>query len=85
MDAFKEDGGEGIEDRKAADEIVQNVLEMSFAQMSLDEDGIEDGGKKNREIEQIFEKEFPSAKISAVLSRLDKIIDAGDKWFANTF
>ena len=79
MDAFKEDGAD-IEDKNVADEIVQNVLEMSFAQMSLDADGIEEGMAKNKEMEQIFEREYPSAKVLAILSRLEKIIQAGDKW-----
>lgn len=66
IDAFKQDEGEEIDDD--AQEFVEKMLEMSMAQMSLEENEIEAqlGGGKSKgmeELNKIFSREHMSTKV----------------------
>ena len=63
IDAFKDDDAND-EQKVAAESVADNMLELSFAQMSLDEAGLEQGMvDTNKEIEKIFETEYASTKV----------------------
>jgi len=76
MDAFKVDDYE-------TDKVIAAEFEASFANMSLDESGLVDTSEnkgQNKQIEKVFQREYASTKVVAVLERLKPIIENGDKW-----
>ncbi|CAK5122328.1 unnamed protein product [Meloidogyne enterolobii] len=75
MDAFKVDDDE-------TDKVIAAEFEASFANMSLDESGLVDASEntgQNKLIEKVFQREYASTKVVAVLERLKPIIENGDK------
>nr|CAD2144813.1 unnamed protein product [Meloidogyne enterolobii] len=75
MDAFKVDDYE-------TDKVIAAEFEASFANMSLDESGLVDTSEnkgQNKQIEKVFQREYASTKVVAVLERLKPIIENGDK------
>jgi hypothetical protein len=84
LDAFKEEVGETEPGQN--NEAAEEMLEMSFANLSLEKEGLEAGDgevpvdAKNKAIEKVFEQNHCSTKVAAVLARLDPIIAKGDKW-----
>ncbi|KAI1727336.1 transcription termination factor 2 [Ditylenchus destructor] len=71
IDAFKEDGGDGD----------LNDLNKSLAHMTLDNSQleVEDENGQKTNVEHIFETSYASTKVVAILERLDKVLEAGDK------
>uniref|UniRef100_A0A914HDF7 Transcription termination factor 2 n=1 Tax=Globodera rostochiensis TaxID=31243 RepID=A0A914HDF7_GLORO len=78
IDAFKQDDDEAD---GSTENLVAKVLEISMAQMTLDEDELNGNGgiTGNDQIEQLFKKEHKSTKINALLSRLIGVVESGDK------
>lgn len=76
--------------------MAEKILEMSMAQMSLDESAIAIEGGNSEKIKKLFTKEHKSTKVPSVLIRmynssfflkivsvlahLDRVIESGDKW-----
>ncbi|KAI1727714.1 transcription termination factor 2 [Ditylenchus destructor] len=71
IDAFKEDGADGD----------LNDLNKSLAHMTLDNSQleVEDENGQKTNVEHIFETSYASTKVVAILERLDKVLEAGDK------
>ncbi|KAL3113512.1 hypothetical protein niasHT_015856 [Heterodera trifolii] len=80
IDAFKQDEGETDSD---AENLVAKALEMSMAQMSLEEEALERNEEpekdEGQQIELLFEKEHQSTKVNALMNRLDGVVQNGDK------
>lgn len=75
MEAFKNDGG----DENVENEVL-NELERSMSQLNVSSNKNNDE-EHNREVEAIFQPSYLTAKIKAVLSHLDQVIEKKDKWW----
>uniref|UniRef100_A0A914ZAY7 Transcription termination factor 2 n=1 Tax=Panagrolaimus superbus TaxID=310955 RepID=A0A914ZAY7_9BILA len=70
LDAFKDDGGEGVGD-------VMDELEKTFGNITLGVEGI--SVQDNNAIGKIFETDYASGKLKVLLEKIDKVIESGDK------